>query len=86
LGGLSLDSLVKISARLGPRRPEVEERNAVQVLGEQLLEVLRGGDLGDVGGGHGVDWVEGVQRLGEVDGDDENEWDDRWRNEATEDE
>lgn len=58
LDRLLRDGLVERRAGLGPRRPEVEERDAVQVLGEQVLEVLWRVDVDEVGGHFGL------QRLG----------------------
>lgn len=50
LGRLVRDGLVERGTGLGPRRPEVEERDTVQVLRKKLLEVLWRGDFDEVGG------------------------------------
>ena len=42
-------NLVHLLARLGPWCPEVDKRDAIEVLGEQVLEVFRGGHFVKVG-------------------------------------
>lgn len=53
-GSSLLDDLVEGSARLSPWCPEVEEGDAVEVLGEERLEVLGRGNVDDVGGHLGM--------------------------------